>query len=275
MKQKFIHVAGTKLAYLDKNEEKENIIFFIHGNSLSSRSWNAQLNSELLKDYRLIAIDLPAHGDSEVAANPATDYSIPGLGAIMALAIKSLAGSSPYLMTGLSLGTNILAESLAFELRPGGIVLAGSCLVGEKYSLDSFAYPDTHIHVVFTEQAPENEVRKYAAQVMTNDKEAIVDEFIADYYGVKLPFRSVLMNSIQEHQFNDEIELVGSVNKPVLMIFGKDEQIINPDYLDDIPLNLWNQKIYKIPGASHLVNSDQPEAFNKLLAAYAADIFKA
>lgn len=274
MKQKFIEIAGFKLAYVDSNEDQGNIIFFIHGNSFSSQSWKAQLESDLLKDYRLIAIDLPGHGDSDAAANPAADYSIPGLAAIVAAAIKVLAGKNPYLMTAISLGTNVLAESLAFDLHPEGIVLAGSCLVGGKYTLNSFAYPNTHIHVVFTEQAPEGEVRQYAAQVMTNDKEAIVDEFVADYYRVKLPFRSALMNSIQEQQFNDEIELITSVDKPILMIFGKDEQIVNPDYLDDAPINLWNQKIYKIAGASHLVHSDQPEEFNRLLSGYAKYIFE-
>lgn len=273
MNKKFITVAGTKLAYLDKNEDKENIIFFIHGNSLSSHSWTPQLNSERLKDYRLIAIDLPAHGDSEAAPMPEADYSIPGLGAIVAAAISSIAGTSPYLMAGLSLGTNILAESLAFKLSPSGIVIAGSCLVGGKYTLDNFAYPGTNVHVVFTEEAPEDEVRKYASQVMMSQSKTDTDEFVANYYKVKLPFRSSLMNSIQQGKFSDEIRLIAVMDKPVLMVFGKDEQVINPDYLDDAPLKLWNKTIYKLPGAGHLVHLDQPEAFNQLLSDYAVNIF--
>jgi len=271
--KRFITISNINLVYLVKNPEKENIVFFIHGNSISSRSWNAQLNSELLKNYRLIAIDLPAHGDSDAVRNPVTDYSVQGLGAIIAAAIHSLAGKSPYMVAAISLGTNILAESLAYDLQPEGIVLAGSCLVGGKYTLNSFAYPETNVHVVFTEQAPENEVRKYASQVMKNDSEIFIDEFMADYYLVKSPFRSALMNSIQEQQFSNEIELVASVNNPILMIFGKEEQIINPDYLDHAPFNLWNNTIYKIPNAGHLVHSDQPEEFNRLLSEYAADIF--
>ena len=108
---------------------------------------------------------------------------------------------------------------------------------------------------------------------MNNDNEIIVEEFVADYYKVKLPFRSALMNSIQEQQFSNEIELIAYVNNPILMIFGEEEQIINPDYLDDAPFNLWNNTIYKIPNAGHLVHLDQPDAFNKLISEYAADIF--
>lgn len=273
MTQKFIRVANCRLAYLEKNSTAQNTIFFIHGNSVSSRSWKAQLNGEGLQDYRLIAIDLPAHGDSEVSADPDADYSIPGLGAIMAAAIKALTTGAPYILAALSLGTNILAESLAFDLQPAGLVLAGSCLVGKKHTLDKFVYPDTNVAVVFTEQAPQNEVRLYASQVMINNDESLLDDFVADYYQVKLPFRSLLSSSIQEQKYNDQIALVHSADKPVLVVFGKEEQVINPDYLDDAPFPLWQNTIFKIPGASHLVQADQPEEFNKLLAEYAADAF--
>jgi pimeloyl-ACP methyl ester carboxylesterase len=273
MTQKFITIADCKLAYLDQNEDKENMVFFIHGNSVSSRSWKAQLNSERLQDYRLIAIDLPAHGDSAASANPAQDYSIPGLGAIMAAAIKVLAADQPYILAALSLGTNILAESLAFGLQPSGLVLAGSCLIGGKYTLDSFAYPDTNVGVVFTEQAGQNEVRAYASEVMTNRDKSVVEAFVNDYYQVKPPFRSVLSTSIQEQKYSDQIALIQAVEKPVLVIFGKEEQVINPDYLDDASLKLWKNMVFKIPDASHLVHSDQPEEFNKLLSAYMAEIF--
>jgi len=55
-------------------------------------------------------------------------------------------------------------------------------------------------------------------------------------------------------------------------VFGEDEKLVNIHYLNDAPINLWNNTIYKIPLASHLVNIDAPEAFNELIAAYAKDI---
>lgn len=39
------------------------------------------------------------------------------------------------------------------------------------------------------------------------------------------------------------------------------------------PINLWKKTVYKIPGASHFVNIDAPEAFNKLVAEFAKDMF--
>lgn len=270
MDYNYLNLNNIQLAYLDQNTDSEKIIFFIHGNSVSSSTWKEQFNNQLFQDYRLIAIDLPAHGESDASAHPFLDYNIPGLGSIMATAIRVLAGSHPYLLVSLSLGTCILAEALEFGLHPQGIVLAGSCIVGGEYTLDKVIKPNTNVHVVFTEQSPENEVREYAKEVMlSNDR---VEEFVSDYYKVKPLFRSHLMSSIQDQKYNDHIELITATQKALLVVFGKDEQIVNADYLDDAPLNLWRDTIFKLPGASHLLHLDQPEAFNQLLIDYVSDV---
>lgn len=42
MKQKFIPVEGIQIACYIKNGDKENTIFFIHGNSSSHHTWQQQ-----------------------------------------------------------------------------------------------------------------------------------------------------------------------------------------------------------------------------------------
>ncbi|SDD75652.1 Pimeloyl-ACP methyl ester carboxylesterase [Mucilaginibacter pineti] len=273
MQQKFITIGPLKLAYFEKNHQSKKTIFFIHGNSVSSRSWQKQLDSDLLNNYRLIAIDLPGHGGSDISQTPAADYTFHGLGSLMASAIKILAGEHPYLLAGLSLGTNILAEALAYDLNPAGIVLASSCVAGNNITVQDFVLPDTHVFVVFTGQAADVDVRKYAAEVLYNDNEIDANVFVEDYYRTDPQFRSVLANNIAAQNFSDEIALLQHTKKPLLLIFGKNEEIVNPDYLDGAQLNLWKNEIFKITNAGHLVNIDSPENFNTLLAAYAGDCF--
>lgn len=273
MEKKTIIINRIELVYFEVNSDAKETIFFIHGNSVSSISWKKQLSSELLNAYRLVAIDLPAHGDSGASSNEEHDYNLAGFGLIMANAIKELAGDKPYLLAGISLGTNILAEALAFDLHPMGIVLGGSCIVGGAYTVNSFVMPNTNVHVVFSAQSSLNEVSQYASQVMLSTEEDDVNDFISDYYRVKVPVRSTLADSIGKQQYSNEIALIKSIHKPVLLIFGKDELIVDPDYLDDASLNLWKGLIFKLPGASHLVHIDQPEVFNSLLADYAKDMF--
>src|SRR5688572_23420969 len=108
MEKKFLEINGTRLAYLEKNDERTNTLFFIHGSSSSSFLWRKQLSSDLFTDYRLVAIDLPAHGDSDACNNPEEDYSPIVTAQILAQAIKLLAGADPYLLTGFSYGTNLI-----------------------------------------------------------------------------------------------------------------------------------------------------------------------
>ena len=80
-------VKGIRISYIEQNPDCKNIIFFIHGNSISSTTWMKQLSSELLSKYRLIAIDLPAHGDSEASPEPDNDYTFSGLASIATLLV--------------------------------------------------------------------------------------------------------------------------------------------------------------------------------------------
>lgn len=59
MNKKYTTAKGIRIAYLEKNPEAKNTIFFIHGNSLSANYWTKQFQSELLVSYRLVAFDLP------------------------------------------------------------------------------------------------------------------------------------------------------------------------------------------------------------------------
>ena len=92
-------VKGIRIAYLEQNPDCKNTIFFIHGNSVSSASWMKQLNSELLSKYRLIAFDLPAHGDSAASPEPDNDYTFAGLASIATLLVEQLE-TGPYIICG-------------------------------------------------------------------------------------------------------------------------------------------------------------------------------
>ncbi|MBC6416946.1 MAG: alpha/beta fold hydrolase, partial [Rhodospirillales bacterium] len=51
-------------------------VLLIHGNSSCSQVFVHQLESDLAKDYRLLAFDLPGHGASPPAADPERSCSM-------------------------------------------------------------------------------------------------------------------------------------------------------------------------------------------------------
>ncbi len=263
---------GIRIAYIEQNATAAHTLFFIHGNSVSKRIWHRQLSSPLLSAYRLVAIDLPAHGDSGIAA--AGDYNLPQLARILAAVVQQLADGKPYLLAGISLSTNLVAEMLAHNVQSAGLLLAAPCIVGKNHTVAKMMKPGTRVGVVFADAPALTDVQQYASEAMLSADAADRQMFLEDYQNVTGPFRSSLAQSIADANYSDEISLLAAQPIPLLVIFGKDERVIDPDYLDDAPLPLWQNTIYKLDGASHLVNIDQPEAFNALLQQYAADRFR-
>lgn len=265
-------VNGLKIACNTIHSEKENTIFFIHGNSTSSQTWRKQVESNFLEDYRLITIDLPNHGNS-AAMEIDGDYSLPALAKIVGAVINLLINNRPYIICSVSLGTNIVAEMMSGDLSPKGLFLAGPFIVGEGFGMDKLVLPGADPTAVFAENVPKEMVIKYGDETSlsadSNDKEV----FLKDYYAVQGNFRSSLYATIAAGNYNDEIAILHKLNCPVCIVFGKEEMIVNTDYLNEAPLNLWNKTIYKLPGASHLVNIDAPEVFNELVAGFATDMF--
>jgi len=272
MEKSFIKVNGVQLAYIEKNPEAAKTIFFIHGNSVSKRSWRKQYNSPVLSDCRMIAIDLPSHGDSNEGDE--SFYTLKGLAEMMSNAVEQLAENKPYILAGISLSTNIIAEMLAFDVKPTGLVLAGPCIVGKDYEVSKFIKPNTHVGVVFIDHSDENDILSYAHETSASRDPDDVKIFMEDFKNVKGNFRSLLAKSITAGEYSDEIELLQQKNIPLLLVFGKDELIVDANYLDNAVLPIWNKTIYKIDDASHFVNIDNPEEFNALLKRFAEGVFK-
>src|SRR5688572_27896317 len=56
---------GVKLYVVETGNPNAQPILFIHGISQSWLSWKSQLESDMLKEFRLVALDLRGHGMSE------------------------------------------------------------------------------------------------------------------------------------------------------------------------------------------------------------------
>jgi pimeloyl-ACP methyl ester carboxylesterase len=263
---------NIRISYLEKNPASLKTIFFIHGNSTSSATWKKQLSSELFSAYRLVAIDLPAHGLSEASPLPEKDYTLAGLASILTEVIQELE-MGPYILCGISLGTNILAEMIPFGIDPVGILFAGPCLMGEGLGMDKIAIPGVDISPLLKDKSPMEEVIQYGMTICLSTDPEDLEIFKTDFNKVQAPFRSLFIGSIFSGNLGDEIKQVNSISCPLAWVFGADEKVVDPNYLDEVDVPKWRDQILKIQGAGHLVNVDQPEVFNKLLAEFAEEVF--
>lgn len=269
--QHFLDIDGTKLFYTEKNKEAGQTIFFLHGNSSSHDTWKPQFNSSLLSQYRLISFDLPAHGLSDEAVVITDGYSLPGIGKLMAKAIKQLIDGKPFILAGVSLGTNVTAEILPYLDKPAGIVLASPSIISTVADLQKASLPNPNTGVLFTDNASVEDVRKLVTDYFFIPDNSIINTTVEDYMKVKTPFRSLLFQNVPK--VTDEIAGLKQSGIPLLIIFGKDDKIVNVNYLNDVDLILFKNQLFKLPDASHFVHEDQADAFNLLFTEYATDRF--
>src|SRR5436190_1019506 len=263
---KLISIDQLSLAYFEKNEHLDPTVFFIHGNSSSHRTWNKQLNSGLFNDYHLVAFDLPGCGMSLIPEGIEWDYSLLSSGKIVAEAIKQLAGSKPYCLVGFSYGSSVLSETLNYPITPAGISLLGSCVIGEGIGIDKLIVPGENIS--FQDDVSEEKVKQSLSEILKSGNEEEINLHTEDFFLAKPPFRSALIQSVIQGKLSDEIALLKSQAIPVQLIFGKEDNLIQFNYLDEKPVAVWKNEIYKLPGAGHYLQNDQPEVFNRLLAEY-------
>ncbi|MBC7422701.1 MAG: alpha/beta hydrolase [Ferruginibacter sp.] len=267
----YVNIDDFTVAYRVENPAQEKTIFFIHGNSCSSRSWNNQIKNEALSGYRLIALDLPDHGNSQ-AIDP-TKFSVEVMAAIVGSAIRKLCQDKPFIICAISLGTNIVAELLDESIKPKGLLFAGPCIMGEGFEMTKLANQSADLKALFTDEVPEDKVIAYFDIASFSQNEEDKKIFVEDFFSVKNNFRPLLFGVLTAGLLQDEIKLVTQKGCPVCIVYGEDDKIINTGYLKDAPINLWNKTIYTIPSAGHFVNIDAPAAFNKLLAGFALDMF--
>lgn len=268
----FIEAGQIRIAYKELNRSAKETVFFLHGNSGSHKSWNKQLNSELFKNYHLVAFDLPGCGASVIPGDIKWDYSLLSTGKVIAEAIKRLAGNKRYSLVGFSYGTSVLSETLNYSLEPIGISLIGSCVIGKEIGLDKLIVPGDSIS--FHDEVSEEKVRQFLFDILKSSTEEEIKLHTEDFYRAKPPFRSATIQSVVEGKLSDEIVLLKDQAIPVQLIFGKEDNLIQVNYLDEMPFAVWKNEIYKIPGAGHYVQSDQSEFFNQLLAEYLEERFK-
>lgn len=264
MTKKFIDVNGLHLAYIELNPGKAHTLFFIHGNSGSSNSWRLQFESPLFIPYRIIAMDLPGHGESSPGSDPYNDYGPIGMGKIVAKMIALLANDNPYTLVGFSYGCNLAAETLLF-LEPAGLVCIGSSAIGSGVSMETMLiHPELSIY--FKEGLTREDVKRFIGERMSTS-ETTLDSYVNDYMSVDVAFRPQLFQNAVNQNFSDEIELLKNYSRPVLYIFGKSDNLVNPDYMDQLDLNVF-KKIHKLESAGHYVHIDRADACNALISEY-------
>ena len=232
-------------------------IVFIHGFPFSRAQWSPQVE-ELQSQFRVITYDLRGHGQSEVGPAPMMiEFLVDDLVELLdRLEIERAT------ICGLSMGGYVALRAVdRHPERVSGLILC-----------------DTRA------DADDNEARLKRASairaIRANGMEAFAEKLLPALFGegarsVEGPGVEAIRQQIRKTDPDgacqalaamacrlDLTDRLGSINTPTLVIVGEDDAITPPGDSRRMQDAIPNARLIEIPGAGHVSNLSQPQAFN-------------
>lgn len=257
-----IKISDFSLAYTDVGRGLP--LLFIHGFPFNHRMWQPQI--ETLSDIaRAIAPDLRGHGESSPVPGP---YNMDQLAGDLAELLDTLGITQPVVLCGLSMGGYV---SFAFYRNYPGRV-AGLILAATRAKPDT---PEGKANRDKTaEKAREEGVRpvvdgmigKLFAPQTYRQNPALVEEVRTMMEGTSQAGMIGALMAMKERP--DSTPTLREIQPAALIIHGREDQIVPLEEARQMQAEIPEARLVEIPDAGHLVNLEQPEAFNHAVRDY-------
>ena len=247
-------------------------ILFLHGNSSCKEVFQHQLESALGDTYRMIAMDLPGHGASGDASEPARTYTMPGY-AETATEVLAALGARHAVVIGWSLGGHIALELIPrFDGLVGVMIMAAPPVGRSPEEIQAGFKPTPAIGLAGKPELTEEEVDAFAAATCGVPVDPMLRDAIVRTDGRA---RGTMFASLFAGQASDQRRLAENSAVPIAVVNGADDPLINTDYVGGLAYrNLWDDHCYVLRGAGHAVFLQEPEAFNAILERFLGDMAK-
>ncbi|HHW85206.1 MAG TPA: alpha/beta hydrolase [Chloroflexi bacterium] len=266
----FLNVAGQTIACTTSPGDGLPALL-IHGNSSSRRTFQRQLESELGRRHRLIAIDLPGFGDSQPIADPENGLGIQGYGRLVVKVVEAL-GLDSVVLVGWSLGGHVALEAVEDIPNCKGVLIYGTPPLAFPPDMGAAFLPNPAMAAAFNPQLTEAEMRGFVDAFFAPGYSTPDDRFLADIRRSDGRARAAIAASIRPGGYKDEVQVVAKLRTPLAVLHGAQEQLVNGAYFASIPMpTLWRGAVQEIADAGHAPHWETADVFNTLLADFLAD----
>ncbi|MEO1191559.1 MAG: alpha/beta hydrolase [Pseudomonadota bacterium] len=246
-------------------------VLLIHGNSNCRSIFRHQLNSDLGRRYRMIAMDLPGHGESDDASDPKATYNQVAY-AEAAAAVLAACQAEEAVVMGWSLGGHIGIEMTYLCRAMKALTFSGTPPASGLQVTQAFT-PLPHMSFTSKEVFSDEDARTYALHTCGVDL-PIEPDILAAVKRTDGRARALMFQAwLDGDPGNPQAERVAEWEKPIAVIQGSDEEFFDNAYLKGLTwANLWEGKIHEIEGGGHAPFWAKPEAYNALFGRFLDEV---
>jgi pimeloyl-ACP methyl ester carboxylesterase len=244
------------------------VVLMIHGNSSSKEIFRRQFESPLAKSLRLIALDLPGHGASGDAADPATAYTLNGY-ADAAVEVLDRLGVARATVVGWSLGGHVALNMISRFAGLTGLMISGTPPI--PAGLEGFGLG----------------FRQSELMGLTGARDWSETDAVAFARAAAAPFAPFMLEAARRADgaareamvadalaggADDQRRIAESAEIPLAIVNGADDAFLNQGYFDTVAYaNLWDGHVFSLDGLGHAPFWRAPDRFNPLLERFVAE----
>ena len=258
---------GVQLHVVEAGNPGGRPILFIHGISQSCLAWSRQLDSELARDHRLIAMDLRGHGLSD---KPRDAYGDSRLWADDVRAVIDALNLDRPVLCGWSYGPLVILDYLRHygEDRIAGVHFVGGITKLGTDAAMSVITPAwlSLVPGLFATDAEER-VRSLESllRLCFVQQSSASDLYLMLGYNVSVP--PYVRQGLFSRAFDND-DLLPRIRKPALMTHGAKDAIVKPEAVDQHRAGLAHAQIDIMPNVGHAPFWEDASAFNQRLHAF-------
>jgi pimeloyl-ACP methyl ester carboxylesterase len=246
----------------------DHAVLFIHGNSSCRDVFRNQMNEALAINHRLIAFDLPGHGQSSNATEPPRTYTRPGF-ADAAIEVLGMLGVTDVVLFGWSLGGHIALEMTSRFRGVKGLMISGAPPVGLSNMAEGFI-PTPHMRMASQEHFTSSDIEKFGNAIFGTKFTPLLRRAIERADGLS---RKTMFEAARSGVGVDQRWIVENLSIPLAVVNGSDDPFVNLDYLDTLHYaSLWDGRCYRLPGLGHAPFWEAPDSFNPILERFLRDL---
>jgi pimeloyl-ACP methyl ester carboxylesterase len=243
-------------------------VLLIHGNSFCRGVFRNLMQGEIPRNHRLIAFDLPGHGESDDAPDPQRSYTRPGL-ADAAVELLDKLGVAEVIVFGWSLGGHIGIEMMSRFPGMRGLMISGAPPVRHNQMSQGFR-GSPHRSVAGKEELSKADIDSLVESIFGESAEAFLRHAVARADG---RFRKRLFEASRAGEGVDQRSMVESSLVPLAVVNGGADPFVNLEYFDTVAYaNLWESRCHRLSGLGHAPFWEAPGDFNPVLERFLLDV---